>query len=92
MCSYSMIADHYNSHFQNNYPQIFQNTLTPAISRAEFDALRAEVENLKELLKKAKEYDERTGQPDCESADKVAILRKVAELVGIDIESALPHS
>jgi len=89
MCAYSMIADHYNNHFRDQYPQVF-NTLTPQISRAEFDALRAGVESLKKLLIRAKEYDERTGQPDCESADKVAILRKVAELVGIDIESALP--
>lgn len=43
----------------------------------EFDALKREIEEMKKLLMKAKEYDERTGQPDCEMDDKVELLRKI---------------
>lgn len=55
------------------------------ITRTEFNALKKEVEELKKLLLAAKEYDEKTGQKDCEVEDKVALLKKIAELVGVDL-------
>lgn len=55
----------------------------------QFDALKQEVEALKKLLQAGKEYDETTGQAECETADKVAVLRKIAELVGVDLEDVL---
>ena len=42
-----------------------------------------------ELLKKAKEYDTRTGQPDCEMEDKVAFLRQLAKYLNVDLEGTL---
>lgn len=90
MCAVSMISDHYGDKWRDlvrphqNWP-----ITQPQISRSEFDALKAEVENLKELLRKAKEYDERTGQPDCEKDEKVAIVRQVAKLVGVDLSDVL---
>jgi hypothetical protein len=56
-----------------------------AVPREEFDALKREVEELKKLLIAAKQYDDATGQPDCEQADKMALIRKLAELVGVDL-------
>lgn len=91
MCAVSMIADHYRDKWQQQswYPQqgtglggLYQ---ALAISRHEFDALKREVEDLKALLQRAKEYDAKNGEPDCEMADKVAILRAVAKLVGVDL-------
>ncbi len=62
---------------------------TPAIptsvSREEFDALKKEIEELKKLLQAAKEYDAATGQPDCEVDAKVALIKAVANLVGVDM-------
>lgn len=55
----------------------------------EFDALKAEVAALKDLLLAAKRFDERTGQKDCQHEDKVAVLRRVAELVGVDLSEAI---
>lgn len=57
-----------------------------AISRQEFDALKKEVEDMKALLIRAKKYDDETGQHDCEMDEKVALLKKVAELVGVSLE------
>jgi hypothetical protein len=57
----------------------------PEVSREEFEDLKKTVEDMKQLLQKAKEYDERTGQPDCKNEDKIALIKKVAELVGVDI-------
>ena len=70
-----------------DWSQIFA---APEISRAEFDALKAELESLKKLLKAAKIYDEETGQKDCEDPEKVAMFRKLAELVGVSMEDIFP--
>ena len=56
------------------------------VSREEFDALKKEMEELKKLLKAAKEYDEKTGQPDCHMDEKVELIKKIAELVGVDLK------
>ena len=59
---------------------------TPAVSKEEFEALKKEVEELKQLLKAAKKFDEETGQPDCHMDDKVDFIKKLAEYVGVDLE------
>lgn len=89
MCTYSMIADHYRDKFQHDYnwitlPQV------PEISRAELDQLRRDVEEMKALLKRAKKYDADNGEPDCEMDEKVALIKKVAELVGVDLSDVAP--
>ena len=55
------------------------------INHEELIALRKEVQEMKELLIKAKLYDEATNQPHCEQEEKVALLKKIAELVGVDL-------
>ena len=103
MCVTSMIADHYRDKWNDRFGQItWPNTLQPVmptgpshitvigVDQAEFNKLKAEVEELKALLAKAKKYDEETGQRDCEMADKVALVRKVAEMVGVDLGDVLP--
>lgn len=93
MCSYSMIADHYTDRWKETYPQfVVYPPQQDMPSRVEFEALRKEVESLKELLIKAKEYDAKSGQPDCEMAEKVALLKRVAELVGVDLGAAMPNT
>lgn len=54
-------------------------------TREEFDALKKEVEEMKQILLVAKEYDERTNQSHCELEAKVKILRAVADAVGVDL-------
>lgn len=92
MCMVSNIGDQYHGYFRptkwypNPGPYFKAN---PEVTKAEFEALRKEVMEMKELLKRAKAFDERTGQPDCEMDDKMAILRRVAKAVGIDLEDVL---
>lgn len=93
MCTVSMIGDYYGKDFPQKYPWYPLNP-NPAVlpttvtvpSRAEFDALKKEVEELKELLKAAKKFDAATGQPDCEMDEKVKFIKKLAEFVGVDIK------
>lgn len=46
---------------------------------------QAEIEEFRKLLERAREYDKRTGQPDCELEEKRAKLKKLAEEMGVDI-------
>lgn len=91
MCVTSMIGDYYQERYDHHplQPLTWIN-MPPAVSRDEFDALRKDVEEMKELLKRAKDYDERTGQPDCEIEDKMAMLRRLADLLGVDLSSVIP--
>ena len=96
MCVVSNVGDYYNQKW-NAYPQV--NPITPVTvpnqplflqpafpSREEFDALKAEVLEMKDLLIKAKEIDEKTGQKHCEQEDKVKLLKQMADLVGVSLE------
>lgn len=89
MCTYSVIADGWRDQLPYRYPQTFPKPSTivtvPEISRTEFDALKREVKELKELLKAAKKFDAATGQPDCEMEEKVALLKQIAKLVGVEL-------
>lgn len=90
MCVVSMVMDHYRDKWIGDgykYPTvptwpIMQPTGPTA---KEFDDLKREVMEMKELLKKALAYDKRTGQEDCEMQDKVNFVKKVAESVGVDL-------
>lgn len=91
MCTYSMVADHFADKWRRQYPFINTNPITvPEVSRVEFEALRKEVSEIKDLLVKAKDYDAKHGEPDCEMDEKVELLRKIAKLVGVDLGEALP--
>lgn len=84
-----MIADHYREKWEPRQwfppPQIS----IPAIGGYEFDALKKEVEELKKLLARAAKYDKDNGEPECEVEDKMALLRKVAKAVGVELDDVL---
>lgn len=100
MCSVSMIGDHYRDMWEPKpwYPGPAVPMPTrmstvfyppPEITRAEFDDLKRQVSEMVELLKRAKKYDADSGQPDCEMDEKMDLLRKVAKLVGVDLDGAI---
>lgn len=90
MCVVSMVADHYNEKWQQYQQPILT---TPYIgggpSQLEFNNLKREVEDLKALLARAKEYDKKNNEPDCEVEAKYAFIREIAEAVGVDLEDVL---
>lgn len=102
MCVVSMVGDHYADKWRNimqpQFPHVPQTPqqqfiIHTPISREEFDALKRDVEEMKALLKRAKEYDERNNEPECEIEEKMDLLRKVAKAVGVDLDDVLgPHS
>ncbi len=56
------------------------------VTRKEFEELKERLQALVDLLSKAQEYDTRSGQPDCEHDDKVQLLLKLADALGVDME------
>jgi hypothetical protein len=90
MCVVSMIGDHFHDKWnQPPYNQYWQDL--SKITRQEFDALKKEVEEMKELLKKAKLYDEKNNEPNCEIEEKIKTLKKIAELMGVDLNDVLKN-
>lgn len=103
MCVVSMIGDFYSDKWKQ--PKSFPPDPTEqinildlmkfpnsTISREEFESLKREVLEMKELLKRAVEYDKRNNEPHCEMEEKVALLKKVAEYVGVTLEDVFPKN
>ena len=103
MCAVSAVGDNWQNQFPNKWPNMLPpaGANPPPIgggwvpfetnppTRQEMNALKAEMEELKKLLEAAKAYDEATGQQDCEQAEKIALIKKVAEFVGVDMKDVL---
>lgn len=95
MCVVSFVGDRFAPVIPQRYPWVQPYidepwrtvTTDPEVSKEEFDALKREVEALRKLLKAAKEYDEETGQPDCEQDEKIALIRRLAEICGVDMSN-----
>lgn len=66
----------------------FTKPLAP-IGRDEFDQLKRDIEEMKKLLIRAKEYDRKNNEPDCEMAEKAAFIKKIADFVGVDLKDVL---
>lgn len=97
-CVVSMIGDFYKTKWPWADPDPYDwtpsHTFTAGwpVTREEFENLKREVEDMKALLKAAKIYDEKNGEPDCEIDEKMEVLRRVAKMVGVDLEDVLKGS
>lgn len=96
MCVVSMVADHYQDKWTApGYQQLLNPApFTSPVSREEYEkeiaALKKEVQDMKELLIKAKAYDERNNEPNCEMEQKIAFLKKVGDVIGVDLSDIFP--
>lgn len=96
--------DKWTAPMPSYYPTGIGPIPTSTVTKYEFEALRVLVEqnqklfeelkkeflDVKELLKKAKVYDEVNGEPECEMADKVDFMRKMAGMLGVTIDDVFP--
>jgi len=74
-----------------DYQPLFHDP-TEYVTKEEFDKLKREFEAFKKLLLAAKEYDEATDQPGCEMEEKVALVRKVADTLGVNVDDVFGQS
>lgn len=85
MCVVSMVMDHYGDKWNKrlNEQGPFQDlpTWTPSVvlpSQSEIDEFRS-------LLQRAREYDKRHNEPNCELAEKKAKILDLAKQLGVDV-------
>lgn len=81
MCVVSMIMDHYRDKWAPMVPQqpfVWPVPYTPPITPEEIAEFRR-------LLDRAREYDRRNNEPDCELEEKKEAIRKIAKALGIEI-------
>lgn len=85
MCVVSAIVGNQEQRWQQVYPWAFNPPRFASfeVSEADWSSLKKEVEELRTLIVAAKKYDEFTLQPHCEHADKVALMRRLADMVGV---------
>lgn len=105
MCVVSHMGDHYAKKWGDwippndpyrVYPTIpldpNKTIVTPQVSREEFDALKKQVQEMMEIMREAKRYDEKTGQPDCEVDEKMEKIRKICEIFGVDFDQYMSRT
>jgi len=85
MCVVSMIVDHYTEKWQPHpqWQQIQQMPFTQIVPVQQITP--DEIAEFKRLLERAREYDKRNSEPDCELESKKATLKKIAEHFGVEI-------
>ena len=90
MCVYSMVTDHYWEKWNKPPyipitpavpvpPVMVPQIIVPQISQEEIDEFR-------KLLERAREYDKKHGEPDCELEEKKKRVRELAESLGVKID------
>jgi hypothetical protein len=94
----SMIGDYYHDKwYPTPTPEIpnigvpYPLPPTPNVTKEEFEALRRDVLEMKELLKRALDYDKRNNEPHCETHAKMEVLRNVAKIVGISLDDIIEY-
>jgi len=80
MCVVSAVIDNWRENRIHLVPPLFD-----AEARRQIEALRNEVLELKKLLLAAKEFDMKTGQPNCEDAEKKKFILEIANKLNIDL-------
>ena len=96
MCVVSAIADDFTARIPKTYPFVvpwvepvappdWTYVVPEFATKADLEALRKEVQEIRELLKSAQKFDEATGQPNCDSPDKFKLLKLLAEALKVDL-------
>lgn len=82
MCTVSMIMEHYREKWEPRlyewppaFPKLNQE---PAITDEEIREFRT-------LLERAREYDKRNNEPDCELNEKRDAIKRIAKSLGVEI-------
>lgn len=86
MCVVSMVIDwRTDEWFRRYYPQSPEPSLPIQPPPVSFPT-QTELEEFRRLLERAREYDRRMNQPDCELEEKRQKLLKMAEELGVKID------
>lgn len=91
MCVVSMIYEHYTEKWQQSPYQLpqFTPTIAPNVTIGPVTFVSPitpeEIAEFRKLLERAREYDKRNNEPDCELDEKRVALKTLAEQLGVEI-------
>lgn len=88
MCVVSMVMDHYHNKWK---PYVVPSAPiypwpTVPVAPQPSPITPAEIEEFRRLLDRAREYDRRNNEPDCELESKKKAVRDIAEALGVKID------
>lgn len=89
MCVVSMIYDMYRDKPKDFWKPVppkeydFSEEIAKKWQESQLDQ---KIKELEELLQKAREYDKKMNQPDCEMDEKRLALKKIADELGVEIK------
>jgi hypothetical protein len=95
MCVVSMIMDHYGDKWRDRHyrwpesqpdPQDWQTLLEQFQPKTEPRITDEEIREFRQLLDRAREYDKRNSEPDCELDSKKETLKQLAKQLGVEID------
>lgn len=89
MCVYSMVSDHFIDKWRDRInespfapyqpaPATFPINLEPRITDEE-------IREFRKLLERAREYDRKNNEPECELEEKKETLKELAKQLGVEI-------
>jgi hypothetical protein len=82
MCVVSMIMDARFDDWQRRAESQLGQTAPPTIT----PITPQEVEEFRRLLDRAREYDRKHGEPDCELEEKRKKIKDLAKVLGVEVE------
>lgn len=88
MCVVSMVTrDFYRDYIMPNAVPFPNATYyEKVVTRAEFEKLKEQFEQLAKDIAKAKQQDIDDGNPDCEKEESIELLKAIAEKLGVNLE------
>jgi len=88
MCVVSMIMDHFHNKWDKlTWPHKEIYPWQPQLSPLDIQLpSKEEIEEFRKLLERAREYDKRNSEPDCELEEKKQKIRDLAKELGIEID------
>ena len=85
MCTYSMIVDARIDDWQRRYPYGVTGGTAIPYTQPQVPN-QQELEEFRRLLDRAREYDKKHGEPDCELEEKRARIKALADELGVKVE------
>ncbi len=86
MCVVSMVMDSRGDDWARRFDQIKAAQAAGQTAPLYLFPTQQELEEFRRLLDRAREYDKRNNEPDCELESKKTILLELAKKLGVEIE------
>lgn len=86
MCVVSMVMDHYHDGWRRKYIPVPMPDFVPVVPLQPYRGpTQEELDEFRRLMERAREYDKKNNEPDCENDGKKKALLEMARILGVDI-------